>query len=130
MAVPTEATYSVAAKIAAHEAFRDLVDGGGAGAGAIKIRDASGAMLAEIPLTHPCGTVSVVTGQLALTPAGGGNAEASGTAAYAEFCSSDLAVYLSLPARAGIAAVSGHIVINTLSIVPGSPVEVLSATVG
>ena len=47
-----------------------------------------------------------------------------------EFCDSAGLVHLSLPAQAGSAAVSGKIVINSLSIVAGGPVEVLSATVG
>lgn len=130
MAVPSVATYSAAALVAAHTAFRDLIDAGTAG-GSIKIRDAADVLLATIPLTDPCGTVNATTGQLTITPSGRDeSADATGTAAYAEFCDSNGVVYLSLPAQAGSAAVSGKIVINSLSIVAGGPVEVLSATVG
>lgn len=130
MAVPTQATYSVAALVAAHTAFRDLIDAGTAG-GSIKIRDAADVLLAQIPLTDPCGTVNGTTGQLTITPSGRDeSADATGTAAYGEFCDSNGVVHLSLPAQVGAAAVSGKIVINTLSIVAGGPVEVLSATVG
>lgn len=130
MAAPAQATYSLAALVAAHTAFADLIDAG-AGAGSVRIRDAADVLLAQVPLTAPCGTVSGTTGQLAMTPDGRDeSADASGTAAYAQFCDSDGLVHLSLPAQAGGAAVSGFVVINTLSIVAGGPVEVLSATVG
>ena len=130
MAVPTVATYSAAALVAAHTAFKDLIDAG-AGAGSIKIRDAADVLLAQIPLTDPCGTVNGTTGQLTITPSGRDeSADATGTAAYGEFCDSAGLVHLSLPAQAGSAAVSGKIVINSLPIVAGGPVEVLSATVG
>lgn len=130
MAVPTVATYSAAALVAAHTAFKDLIDAG-AGAGSIKIRDAADVLLATVPLTDPCGAVNATTGQLTITMAGRDeSADATGTAAYGEFCDSDGLVHLSLPAQAGSAAVSGKIVMNSLSIVAGGPVEVLSATVG
>ena len=130
MAVPSVATYSAASLVAAHTAFRDLIDAGTAG-GSIKIRDAADVLLATIPLTDPCGTVNATTGQLTITPSGRDeSADATGTAAYGEFCDSNGLVHLSLPAQAGSAAVSGKIVINSLSIVAGGPVEVLSATVG
>ena len=130
MAVPTVATYSAAALVAANTSFKDLIDAG-AGAGSIKVRDAADVLLAQIPLTDPCGTVNGTTGQLTITPSGRDeSADATGTAAYGEFCDSNGLVHLSLPAQAGSAAVSGKIVINSLSIVAGGPVEVLSATVG
>lgn len=130
MPAPGSATYSAAAKVAAHTAFRDLIDSG-AGAGAIKVRDASDVLLATIPLSDPCGSVNGTTGQLTFSIAGRDeSADANGTAAYAEFCDSDGDVHLALPAEAGTAPVSGKIVFNSLSIVAGGPVEVLSATVG
>lgn len=130
MAVPSVATYSAAALIAAHTTFRDLIDAG-AGAGAIKIRDASDVLLAEIPLDDPCGTVNGTTGQLTLSIAGpDSSANASGTAAYAEVCDSDGVVHLALPAQAGTTPVSGKIVINSLSIVSAGAVEIISATIG
>ena len=130
MAVPSVYTYSVAALLAAQTAFKSLIDAG-TGAGSIKIRDASDVLLATIPLTDPCGTVNSSTGQLTLTPAGRDeSADASGTAAYAEFCDSDGVVYLAIPTQAGSAPVAGKLVMNTLSIVVGGPVEALSVTVG
>jgi len=129
MPAPSVATYSAAALIAAHTSFKDLIDIGAAGS--IKIRDAADVLLAQIPLSDPCGTVNGTTGQLAFSIAGpDSSADASGTAAYGEFCDSAGLVHLALPAQAGSAAVSGKIVLNTLSIVAGGPVAVLTATVG
>lgn len=130
MAVPSVATYSAATLIAGHTAFRDLIDAG-TGAGSIKIRDAADVLLAEIPLTDPCGTVNGTTGQLTITPsARDESANESGTAAYGEFCDSAGLVHLALPAQAGSVAVAGKIVLNTLTIVAAGPVEVVSAVVG
>ncbi len=130
MAVPSVATYSAAALVAAHTSFKDLIDAG-SGAGSVKIRDAADVLLAQVPLSDPCGTVNGTTGQLAFSMAGPDtSADASGTAAYGEFCDSDGLVHLSLPAQAGSSAVAGKIVLNTLSIVAGGPVAVLTATIG
>lgn len=130
MAVPSVPTYSAAALVAAHTSFRDLVDSG-AGAGSIKIRSAADVLLAQVPLVDPCGSVNGTTGQLTLAIAGPDtSADATGTAAYAEVCTSTGTVCLALPAQAGAVAVAGYIVLNTLSIVAGGAVEVLSATVG
>lgn len=130
MAVPSVATYSAAALVAAHTSLKDLIDAG-AGAGSIKIRDSADVLLAQVPLTDPCGSVNGTTGQLTITPsARDESADASGTAAYGEFCDSAGLVHLSLPAQAGSAAVSGYIVLNTLTIVAAGPVEVVSVTIG
>lgn len=131
MAVPASATYSVKAKEEAHKAFRDLIDAGSA-AGRLKIRDSADVLLADIPLADPCGTVSSGTGVLTfdVTAAEDTSADATGTAAYCEFTDSDGVVHLSLPTQAGTAAVSGKLVLNTLSIVSGGPVTLVSATIG
>ena len=130
MTVPTTATYSGAAKVAAHTSFRDLVDSG-SGAGFVRIRDAADVLLATIPLSDPCGSVNGTTGQLTLSIAGPDtSADTNGTAAYGEICNSSGTVYLSLPTQAGSTAVSGKLVLNTLSIVSGTTVTLLSATIG
>lgn len=130
MPAPGSATYSAAALIAAHTSFRDLVDSG-ASAGFIRIRDNADVLLAQVPLDDPCGTVNGATGQLTFSIAGpDSSADASGTAAYGEICDSDGDVHLALPAQAGTVAVSGKLVLNTLSIVATGPVSVLSATIG
>ena len=130
MAVPSVATYSAAALVAAHTSFKDLIDAGSSG-GSIKIRDAADVLLANVPLSDPCGSVNGTTGQLTFSISGpDSSADATGTAAYGEFCDSAGTVHLSLPAQAGASAVSGKLVINTLSIVAGGPVAVLTATIG
>lgn len=129
MPAPGAPTYSAAAKIAAHTSFRDLIDSG-SGAGTIKIRSSADVLLATITLTDPCGTVNGTTGQLTLTAASTPNAAATGTAAYGELCNSTGTVYLALDTQAGSSPVAGKLVINTLSLVAGTPVELMSATIG
>lgn len=130
MAVPSVYTYSAAALVAAHTAFRDLIDSG-AGAGFVRIRDSADALLAQVPLSDPCGTVNGTTGQLTFSIAGpDSSADANGTAAYGEFCDSDGDVHLALPAEQGASPVSGKIVLNTLSIITGGTVTIISATIG
>ena len=130
MPAPTSATFSAAALIAAQTAFRDLVDAG-SGPGVIRIRSAGDTLLAEVALTDPCGTVNGTTGQLTLTAAGPDtSADAGGTAAYAQVCDSAGTVHLSMPAESGISPVSGKVVFNTLTIVSGQPVEIISAVIG
>lgn len=130
MPAPTEQTYSAAALVAAQTALRDLIDAG-SGAGFVRVRDAADVLLAQVPLSDPCGTINGTTGQLTFSIAGPDSAaDADGTAAYAQFCDSDGTVHLSLPAQQGGAPVSGKIVFNTLTIATGAPVELVSATVG
>lgn len=129
MPVPSVATYSAAALIAAHTTFRDLIDTG-SGNGTIKIRSSADVLLATHPLLDPCGTVNGTTGQLTLSLGTRQNAVATGTAAYGEICDVAGTVHLALPTQLGSAAVSGKLVMNTLSIVSGGPVEILSAVIG
>ncbi len=130
MPAPLVATYSAAALVAAHGAFKTLMDAGGV-AGSIKIRDATDVLLAQLELTYPCGSVNATTGQLTITVAGPDtSANASGTAAYAEICDSAGTVHLALPAQAGASAVAGKVVISSLSIVALGAVAVASCTVG
>jgi hypothetical protein len=130
MPAPVSYTYSVAALVAAHTSFRDLIDAG-AGAGSIKLRDNADVLLAQIPLTDPSGTVNAGTGQLTITASGPDtSADATGTCTYGEICDSDGTVLLSLPAQEGAAPVSGSIVLNTTSVVATTPVTLVSATIG
>lgn len=128
MTVPTSPTYSTAAQVAAQTAFAALLDAGTAGS--LKLRDAAGVLLMQVLLTDPCGSVNSSTGQLTLTPAASGLAAADGTVAYGEFCDSAGVVHLALPAQAGSVPVSGFIVLNALTLVAGTSVAVVSATIG
>lgn len=130
MTVPAVATYSAAALVAAHTSFRDLIDTG-SGNGKVRIRDSADVLLAEIPLSDPCGSVNGTTGQLTFSISGPDtSADATGTAAYAEFCDVAGTSQLALPAQAGTSSVSGKIVLNTLSIIAGGTVELISAVIG
>lgn len=129
MPAPSVATYHPQAKIDAHTAFLALVDSGTAGS--IKTYTSADALLCTHTLTDPAGTVNGTTGQLTLTPAASSvNASATGTAAYCTVCSSGGTAYLSIPAQQGTAAVSGKVVFNSLSLVSGQPVEILSSVIG
>lgn len=132
MAVPSVATYSVAAKAAAHGAFRDLIDGHASLPGVLRLRDAADALLAEIPLADPCGAVDGGTGQLVfdVDPVPQNNGLANGEAAYGEFCDGAGAVHLALPCYTGVSAVSGYLVMQTQTVVSGGPIRLISATVG
>ena len=132
MPAPSSATYSVATRVAAHTAFRDLIDAG-ASPGFLRIRSSTDVLLAELTLKDPCGTVNAGTGQLTFDLTGGVQdlqANATGTAAYGEFTDSAGTVHLALPVQTGTTAVSGYLVMNTLSLVINTPVVLVSATVG
>jgi hypothetical protein len=129
MPAPSVATYSATALVAAQTSFRDIIDTG-SGTGSIKIRTAADVLLATYPLLDPCGTVNGTTGRLTFSLGTRPNAVATGTAAYGEICDVAGAVQLALPTQAGGAAVNGFLVLNTLSLVSGGPVEILSATIG
>ena len=125
----TVATYEPAALVAAHESFRDLIDGG-SGAGFVRLKTAGGTTLAQVPLNDPCGTVNGTTGQLTFSFSGLSPGATAGAVSFGEFCDSDGTPYLSLPADTGTSAVVGKIIINSLTLVSGAPVEILSAVIG
>lgn len=130
MPPPLDATYSLDVRIAANGAFRIAIDGNGLSPGIVRIRTAADALLATLTLPNPCGTVSNTTGVLTFNVPSAQNASATGTAAYAEFCNAAGEVKLALPAQQGTVAVSGRFVMNSLSLVSGSPVQILAASVG
>lgn len=126
MPAPTVATYSAAVKIAANTALRDLLDSGSAAL--LRIRDASDALLVQFTLSDPCGTVNGTTGVLTITAPSATTVSTAGTAAYAELCSSDGTVRLSLPAQAGTTGVAGKIVLNTLALA-AAPLNITSIVI-
>lgn len=133
MPAPASQTYSVAALVAAHTALRDLIDSHATLPGVLRIRDADDVLLAEIPLADPCGAVNGTTGQLGfdVDPVPSDESvDTAGIAAYGEYCDGSGAVHLSLPCQAGIDPVSGKLVLNTLSLIAGGKVELVSTTIG
>lgn len=131
MPAPAQYTYSVAALVAAHTALRDLLDSHATLPAAIRVRDAADVLLCTVPLDDPCGSVNGATGQLTFAISlRDESADAGGAAAYGEFVDGDGDVHLALPCQAGTAPVSGKLVLNTLTIIAGGPVEITSATIG
>ena len=129
MPAPASYTYSAQALIDAQTSFRDLVDGGVSN-GTIKLRDDTDVLLAEIPLTDPCGTIDGA-GLLTITASGPDtSADATGTCTYGEICDSAGTVCLSLPAQQGAAPVSGKVVISNTSIAVGAEISLISCTIG
>ena len=130
MPAPAAFEYSVDALEAAHQAVLDLIDAG-TGAGKVILFSEADAVLAQIPLNDPAGTINVTTGQLTITASGPDpSADATGTCTYAAITDSDDTVVLSLPAATGTSPVSGQVVVNSLSIVAGAEVTLVSATIG
>ena len=121
--------WNPAAIVAAHTALLALLDGG-ATPGYIGIFDSGDTMLARIDLDTPGGTVNGTTGALTLATDGReDSAPASGTADYATIFDGDGTAYRSLTCQAGSFPVSGACVLNTLSIIEGGPVEIISAVI-
>lgn len=130
MTVPTTVTWAASVKVAAHTAVRDAIDAGATG-GLIRFRDSADVLLGEAILSDPCGTVNGTTGQLTLSIATQeASANASGTIAYGEVCTSAGAVVVALPAQAGAAAVANKLVVQSLIVAIGGAINVLSATIG
>ena len=134
MPAPAQYTYASSAVFAANSAFLGLIDAGSVG-GKIELYDDSDVLLAEVLLgtgnAQPSGTVNGSTGVLTLTIAGPDTAaNATGTCTYGVIKDDAGAVLLSIPTVAGSTPVSGYLVLNSLSIVAGSQVTVVSAVIG
>jgi hypothetical protein len=103
----------------------------GSGAAVIDIYNSSDTLLSTCPLQDPCGTVHSTTGQLTLAiGARDEEAAASGTAAYAAFCTSDGAERFRLTCVAGSSPVADNMVMPSLAIVAGAPVEITGVVIG
>jgi hypothetical protein len=121
------AIFSVAAKSAAHTALMDLIET--AGAAKCRLHDASNTLLAEIILAG--GVINGSTGQLTFAmDTREDSAPASGMVSYGVITDNTNVEYIRLDAAQGTTPVDGFIVVNTLDIVSGAPVELISMTVG
>ena len=126
MPVPTRATYSLEAKIAANTAFRDLIDSK-PGNGYLSLKDSADGQIAYFDLTVPCGTVSPTTGKLTLTTEVTTKyAEGDYDIAYAVITDAYGVEHLMLPAQEGSAPVSGKIVMSSTHVSNGAPIEIVS----
>lgn len=123
-------TYSTDALVAAHTAFRDLVDAQ-AGSASVDITDAAGTVLGTITLADPSGSVDGATGQLTFSDDGSSyTASADGMAAWAEIKDGAGTMHLKLPAIQGASALAGFCVINTTSITSGAPLVLEGLVIG
>ena len=133
MPAPAQYTYSPAAKVAAHTAFRDLLDAHATLPASVRIRDAADTLLGEIPVAKPSGAVNGGTGQFVADidpiPRDEG-ATAGGTAAYGELCDGAGVVHLALPCQEGVVPLPGKLVLRALTVDAGAPIELVSLTVG
>jgi hypothetical protein len=124
MTVPANVTWASAALVAAHTAVLALLAGG-----SIKVRSASGALLATLTLPSPAGTVNALTGQLTLVSVSG-YASAYGIAAYGELCEPGGSVVCALPCMQGDTPVAGRLVFSSTTLLGGGYVSIISATIG
>lgn len=116
--------------VSVHTAVKDEIDGGGA-AGYIDIYDSSDTLLSTLPLDYPCGTVNGTTGQLTIDfGARDDEAAATGTADYGVVKDSAGTTLITLDCAEGTSAVADTLVLSSLSIVAGAPVEGVSFTIG
>lgn len=129
MPAPASLTFAATAYVAAHQGLLDRINTG-AGDSELVILDASDTELAAVTLDLATSAVNGTTGQLVFAWTGSPTGAASGVAAYGEIRDKDGAAQISLPAVAGSVAVSGKLVINTLTIIAGQPVNLVALTVG
>ena len=126
MPVPVALEFAPTALVAAHQALLDTLETG-AGDPTLVILDEDDATLATSVIS--AGAVNGTTGQLTLTVSSV-VASVSGIAAYGEIRDAGGVKQIAMPAQAGGVAVSGKLVINTLTIIAGQPVNLASLTVG
>ena len=131
MAVPTDQEYSTATIISTNTAVLDEITDNGSSGCTVKIYDSADTLLSTVPLTDPPGTVDGGTGQLTLTASGPDTSAAE--TEYAAYCEIHDAVgtwITRMPCVLGADAVSERLVLNTLLIVAGAPVSILTLTIG
>ncbi len=123
-------TYSTDALVAAHTAFRDLLDAE-TGSATVEITDDADTVLGTITLADPSGTVSGTTGQLTFSDDGGTySASASGEAANASLKDGAGAAHLTLPVVQGEEAVAGYCVLSSTSLTSGDPLVLSGLVIG
>ncbi len=122
--------YSVEAIVAAHTALLGVFDSDTDPA-YITIHDASNVLLGTITLQKPSGSIDGATGQITLQlGANEASAPNAGHAAYGQIHDGAGDVHLTLDTVVSATPVSGYLALNTLDIVAGAPIELLSATIG
>jgi len=121
--------YSAAAWIAAHTALLTLIEDG-ASDSKIKLYDGSDVLLGEFVIDDATSDVSGVTGDITIEIATQEDAAiAGGTASYITICDGDGDVVYKMSCQQGTEAVAGKCVMNSLTIIQGAPIDVLSCTI-
>ena len=122
--------YSTALWTAAHTAALAKILAG-AGTPKIRIRDSGDVLLAEAIIdTNAANSKVETSGAITLAIATQEDAApATGTASYAQILDADGTVHAEMDCQQGSSPVSGYCVMNTLSVVQGAPVEVLSVSI-
>jgi hypothetical protein len=124
-------TWNTAIKVAVQTVVLDQMDANGASA-YLDIYDSGNVLLSTLPFEYPSGTVNGTTGQLVCVfGLRDEEAAATGTANYAKLkTATGVVLEDHIPCQAGVSPVSGYLVLSTLSIIVGAPVEGSSFTIG
>ena len=123
------ANWSPTVIVAAHTEMVTILSSGAA-APTLTIHDADDVLLGTITLPDPAGTVNPTTGAVTVTQqAREDSAPTEGVAAYSSLRDGDGVVHRSMPCQQGTVAVLGYCVLNSLQILQGSPVELVSLTI-
>ena len=121
--------YSAAAWIAAHTALLTLIEDG-ASDSKIKLYDGSDVLLGEFVIDDATSDVSGTTGDITIEIATQEDAAiAGGTASYITICDGDGDVVYKMSCQQGTEAVAGKCVMNSLTIIQGAPIDILSCTI-
>jgi hypothetical protein len=129
MPAPSSVTYAASIIVSAHTAVLNAIDAGSS-VGKFRFYDDTDNLLGEVLLDDPAGTVNGTTGTLTLSIDVPQTVTDDGTCTYADITDSDNNVIVSIPVEEGDTAVSGKIVVNTVSFVTGASLDVLSASIG
>jgi hypothetical protein len=119
-------TFSVAGKIAAHTALKNEIES--AGAAKCRLHASNDTLLAEIILASGSVDGSGILSWGMDTRED--SAPAAGQVSYGAITNNSNVEYIRLDAAQGDTPVDGYVVINTLDITVGAPVELITMTVG
>ena len=126
MAVPTQTTYSIEAKVAARSSLVALLDAE-TGAALLRFRDATDQLLAQADFGTPCATVNSETGELVFSIPSDAAGVLAGEIAYCEVCDGSGYAHIAIPAKQGSEADPGWLVVSSSSVEVGVPVSIVEA---
>ncbi|WP_252178354.1 hypothetical protein [Endozoicomonas sp. 4G] len=121
--------YSLALVSAGYTAALGVITAG-AGASTIGIFSAADVLLASATIDDAASAVSGTTGDITIAIAAQEDSSpAGGTASYAQIIDGDGDPHIQVPCVQGTEAVAGFCVLNTLVIIAGAPLEILSVVI-